>query len=120
MKGKRCIAALLPISLLVGCASMEGKWSLSEVEPTAARRDFDFESLTIQKDGTFYAETKEMNQTESVSGTWTLSDGVLSLKEQDGELHTFDAELESGGRRLLLVRHWDGRRMTAVFQKRSS
>lgn len=120
MNVKRMIAAVIPLALLAGCASMEGKWSLAKVDPTAARRDFAFESITLQDDGTFYAETEELGKAESVSGTWTLKRGVLCLREHDGERHTYDAELESGGKQLRLVRHWDGRRLTALLEKRAS
>jgi len=120
MKAFGNCAAIALLVLTTGCASMEGKWSVAKVEPTAARRDFAFESLTLQSDGTFYAEAKEGGKTDSVSGTWKLDDGVLALREHDGECHTYDAELEPSGKRLKLVRHWSGQRMTAVLEKQAS
>ena len=120
MRTTKTMLVLASLTLFPGCASMEGKWSLANVDPTAARRDFAFDSITLQNDGTFYAEANEHGDTDSVSGVWKLKDGVLSLREQDGERHTYDAELEAGGKRLKLVRHWDGRRMTAVLQKKAS
>ena len=114
----RLIGAVLPLALVSACASMNGKWSLAEVDPTAARRDFSFQSLTLQDDGTFYAERKEMGKTKSVSGTWTYEDGVLSLRQHDGERHTYDAKLEDSGKKLTLVRFWNGQHMTAQLEKR--
>jgi hypothetical protein len=98
---------------------MEGKWSLTKVDPTAARRDFAFTSLTLQEDGTYYAEAQEFGETESVSGTWSFENGVLSLKRQDGEEHTYDAEL-LGADELRLIHHKSGRRVVAAFEKRAS
>ncbi len=114
---KRLIALLLPLAFLTGCANMEGKWSLAKVDPTAARSDFAFEALTLQEDGTFYGEARQMGRTDTVSGTWSLDDKVLTLNEESGERHTYDARLANGGNELKLVRHWEGRRLTAVFEK---
>jgi hypothetical protein len=119
MKRNLLIVALVPLALVTGCATIDGKWSLAKVDPTAARSDFAFKSLTLQNDGTFYGETEDMGGARAVSGTWRLRKGVLSLKERDGEQHTYDAELLAGGRRLELVRHWEGQRMTAVLEKRT-
>jgi hypothetical protein len=117
MQAKRWLAAIVPAVLLTGCATMEGKWSLAKVEPTAARRDFTYESLTLQKDGTFYAEAKKASGVESVSGTWRVTDGVLALEENGGTLHTYDANLDPGGQKLTLASHWEDRRLNAVFEK---
>jgi hypothetical protein len=114
---------LIPVFSLVaiecGCATIEGKWSLTKVDPTAARCDSAFTSLTLQEDGTFYAEAHEFGETESVSGTWSLENRVLSLEQQEGEQHTCDAETEGTGA-LRPVRHQDGRRVTAVIERRAS
>jgi hypothetical protein len=118
MQAKRLITALLPLTLLSGCAKMEGTWSLAEVDPTAARRDFEYESLTLQEDGTFYAEARKLGNLESVSGTWRVQDGVLSLKEHSGTRHTYTTELDPGGKRLTLSRHWEDRNMYAILEKR--
>lgn len=120
MRRKQLIVMPVSLALMTGCATMEGKWSLAKVDPAAAHRAFAFKSLALQSDGTFYAETEGMSGTEAVSGTWDLRKGVLSLKEQDGEQHSYNAKLMAGGQRLELMRHWEGRRMTAVLEKKAS
>lgn len=110
----------LAVLFIGACASMEGKWSVSHVDPTAARRDFAFDSVTLQQDGTFYAEAHEYGDIVTVSGTWSLNEGILSLEEQDGERHTYDARLVGGGNRMELIRHWNGRRLTATLDRQSS
>lgn len=104
--------------IALGCAQLEGKWSLAKVDPTAARRDFEFESLTIQKDGTFYGESRGAADTRSISGDWTVKGGVLSLKDHDGNVYTYDSELSPDGGELTLSRHWERTRMQAVMEKR--
>ncbi len=110
------VCLIMSAALFVGCTE-HGKWSLSEVDPTAARRDFQFQSLTLQRDGTYYAEADEGMGIESTSGTYTYENGVLALASHDGERHTYDAELMRGGRQLQLQRHWNGQRLTATFQR---
>lgn len=114
------MVVLALVGALTGCATMEGKWSLAKVNPTAARDDFAYSSLTLQKDGTFYAEAKEPTGSRTVSGTWTMHNGLLSLKEESGERHVYDAKVMDGGKQLMLVRHWNGQRLTAVLDKRST
>jgi len=101
---------------LPGCADISGKWSLATVEPTAARRDFEYEVLTLQPDGTFYAEAREIG-TESTSGTYTFGGGRLALKEHDGERQVFRARFDDGGRELRLARDWEDSELEAVMLK---
>lgn len=100
---------------LTGC-SVQGKWSLADVEPTAARRDFEFESLTLQDDGTFYAESRGPNGIETSSGTYTYDDDLLDLQAHSGERHTYNAKFITATR-LQLQGFWNGRRVYADFDR---
>lgn len=101
---------------LTGC-SVTGKWSLVEVEPTAARRDFDLQSMTLHKDGTFYAEAREAGDIETVSGTYTYQNKTLTLREHDGENMVYDAKFLSGNR-LELARTTPSGKINATFERR--
>lgn len=102
----------------VGC-TVHGKWSVASIDPTAARRDFDFQSLTLQEDGTFYIEANEAYGIEASSGVYSFEDGVLHLKEHDGESHTYNAELTHGGKKLRLQEFWEGQKLIAVLERRA-
>lgn len=104
------------VPAIVGC-SVDGKWSLADVEPTAAIRDFEYQSLTLQKDGTFYAEAVD-GPIQTSSGTYTFKDGTLDLINHEGTRHTFDASLADGGNKLCLARMWEGRRLKAVMERK--
>jgi hypothetical protein len=108
--------ALLATTALTGCA-VTGKWALESVNPTAAQRDFKYEVLTLQKDGTFYAEAREP-ATESTSGTYRFENGVLSLKEHNGAQHTYEAVLKSNDR-LQLKEPWKDRILVADFNRKT-
>lgn len=103
------IALLVTTALLAstGC-SVAGKWSLASVDPSAARRDFPFEVLTLEEDGSFYAEAREAGKTRSTSGTYRYENEVLTLKEHDGEVNTFRAEMPNNNE-LHLERSWQDR-----------
>jgi hypothetical protein len=94
------VGMIMGLVLLSGCG-VAGKWSLAAVDPTAARRDVEYHELTLQKDGTFYGEAKEVG-IETTSGVYTYKRGVLDLTAQDGERHIYDARLGFGGNTLHL------------------
>lgn len=98
-----------------GC-SVVGKWELTAVEPTAARRDFQYEVLTLEKDGSFYAEGRE-GATKTTSGTYRYEGGVLALREHDGEEHTYRAECASA-EQMKLKDTWKDRELVAVFARK--
>ena len=111
---------LLSFSLIAGFTSLagcgvQGKWTLADVEPTAATRDVQYHNLTLQKDGSFYAEAKEAS-IDSTSGTYTYEDGVLCLKEQDGERHTYDAKLVSATD-MRLESFWQGQKLKLKYKR---
>lgn len=112
MLGKVVCVVLLPA--LAGC-SIHGKWSLASVEPSAARRDFQYEVLTLEKDGSFYAEAREP-ATKTTSGTYRYDDGVLWLREHDGEEHSYEAEV--AGECLKLKQPWKDRQLVARFERK--
>lgn len=111
-------ALMLGGCFAVGC-SMPGKWSLAKVEPTAATRDAEFHSLTLQKDGTFYAEANEPGGIKTTSGTYTYEHGVLDLIAHDGERHTYDATFRSNDD-LRLARMWQGRRVELKYDRQDA
>lgn len=115
MRGMMKFMGVGVLAVLAGC-SVEGKWSLAEVEPTAARRDFEFESLTLQDDGTFYAESKGPNGVETTSGTYTYDDNTLDLVAHSGERHTYNARFITATR-LELQGFWNGRKVYADFDR---
>ena len=108
--------SMTSILVLHGC-SVNGKWNLAEVEPTAAIRDFEYQSLTLQKDGTFYAEAME-GPIRTTSGTYTYEDGTLDLIAHDGARATNDGSLQESGNQLCLVEMWDGRKLKAVMERK--
>jgi hypothetical protein len=109
------LAACVLIST-TGC-SVQGKWQLETVEPSAARRDFQYEVLTLEKDGSFYAEAREIaKDTRTTSGTYRYEDGVLALREHDGEERTYRAECPSA-KRLKLKDTWKDRELVATFAR---
>ncbi|HPF37450.1 MAG TPA: lipocalin family protein [Phycisphaerae bacterium] len=101
--------------MMTGC-SLEGKWSLSDVEPTAARRDFEFESLTLQEDGTFYAEARGATGIETSSGTYIYDDDTLTLTAHSGEQHAYNARFVTATR-LELQGFWNGQKVYAKFNR---
>lgn len=129
-------AIVFMLTLTAGC-SVTGKWSMASVEPEAARRDFEFASLSLQKDGTFYAESQVtvVSQTEvkspggdsfysetkeggirTASGTYTFEDGTLTLAPHGGPPVPYDAVLVDANR-LRLEKFWQGRKVKAVFKR---
>jgi hypothetical protein len=96
-----------------GC--VVGHWELEKVEPQAARRDVTFQSFTLQRDGSFYAEAEDEG-IHTKSGTYTYKDGVLDFKTHDGTRYTYDAELV--GAKLHLERFWEGQKLELDYAKR--
>lgn len=109
------VGSLAAISFQAGC-SIPGKWTLAEVDPTAATRDAEFHSLTMQKDGTFYAEAKEPGGIKTTSGTYTYEHGVLDLKAHDGERHTYDAKMLNNND-LRLATTWQGKKLKLKYDR---
>lgn len=105
------------VLMLSGCG-VNGNWSLGTVDPTASRRNVEFHSLTLQKDGTFYAEAKEGSDIKTTSGTYTYRDGILHLTSHDGESHTYDAKVVRSGNNLQLVELADGQRITMTYDRK--
>jgi len=118
---RKTLTTLVLISAAVvvtGCG-VNGKWELSTVDPTAARRDFEFQSLTLQSDGSFYAESSEAGEKiRTTSGTYTYQKGTLRLVEHDGEAHSYDAVRQ--GDELVLKQHWHGQPIKAKFVRKES
>lgn len=110
------LALLAPI--VGGCNSVVGQWSLKEVVPTAAQRDVQYRTLTLQKNGTFYAEADE-GDIKTVSGTYDYNSKTktITFREHDREQNTYDAQLHDGGNELQLLSFWEGRKMKAIYEK---
>jgi hypothetical protein len=114
----RCLAAATCLTLLAtGCSGkVAGKWSLSTVEPTAATRDMEYTSLTLQEDGTFYAEA--INGTvKSQSGTYSYDNKVLDLVAHNGERETFDVRRLTS-RKMCVEQFWRGQKLKAEFVRK--
>jgi hypothetical protein len=114
---RRAIVCTTLIALIAatGC-SVAGKWSLRSVDPSAARRDFPYETLTLERDGSFYAEAKEPVP-RTASGTYRYENGVLALSERGGERNSFQAKMPSNSE-LRLERPWKDRVVIAQFERR--
>lgn len=134
---RHAMALLVPLAILgsTGC-SIVGKWSMASIEPEAARRDFEFASLTLQKDGSFYAEAQStvsqaQVQTESggsfyaeskepgvrsASGTYVYKDNTLTLTTHAGVHVPYEAHLTSNNS-LRLDKFWQGRQVKAQFKR---
>ena len=108
-------SVMLALTLLTGC-SLRGNWSLTEVDPDAARGDFEYSTLKFQKDGTFYAQGKDaMDHSETVSGTYDYNGRTLHLAPRDGADTTYDADLK--GNTLYLERFWEDQKLRATFER---
>lgn len=107
------ISLLFCVVGLTGC-SIQGKWSLAEVEPTAARREAQYEVLTLQKDGSFYAEAKERG-VQTTSGTYSFENDTLTLREHDGEQNAYPAKLS--GDELRLEHIWQGQKVEMRYER---
>ncbi len=107
------VAACLSLVVVSGCG-IEGKWSLQRVKPTAARPNVAYEALTIEQDGTFYAQNQQPGA-EAVSGTWVYGDGLLVLRQQNGERLTYGADLR--GDHLILKQPWDDHILIANYKR---
>jgi len=118
VKNRRAVIVLCGLFLpLAGCG-IQGKWALSDVDPTAATRDFEFANLTLQKDGSFYAEEiREGRGIRTSSGTYDFDRGVLRLKSHDGKLVAYDAAVQ--GNELELERFWQGQKIKATFTRQT-
>ena len=113
----RQVAAVLLLTVstfVTGCA-VTGKWSLTKVEPEAARRDFEYASLTLQKDGSFYAESQEP-RIRTTSGTYTFKDGTLTLMPHEGPRVAYDA-VQPDADHLRLVKTFDGQKVKTEFKR---
>lgn len=130
------LMALLLV-LMMGC-SIRGKWSLASIEPEAARRDFEYSSLTLQKDGSFYAESQtpvvskaqvqvrgdgslyagsEKKQgVLTSSGTYRFRDDTLTLIPHDGRPVTYAATFKDANH-LRLEKFWRGQKVKTVFER---
>jgi len=112
-------AVLLMTGLLLiavaGCG-VQGKWELARVQPTAARPDFDYQALTLEKDGTYYGEPTANTGAADV-GTYRYKNKVLVLTSNDGELRRYDADLENSGSTLHLEKFWMDQKVKADFKR---
>lgn len=122
MKNQKTMSrfVLAPLCLVLAAAgcSVEGKWSVAEVDPTAARRDFPFESLTLQDDGTFYAEAKTGAGVETMSGQYSHDNKTLTLRPHDKDPIAYDTRFLTADR-IELSGHWEGRKLVAEMERRS-
>jgi hypothetical protein len=115
---RKALATICAAALLITGCGIDGKWSLSSVDPTAAWRDFEYQSLILQRDGTFHGEALEFgDQIRATSDTYTYDDGTLQLVAHDGEIHAYDTRMH-GANELVLKRNRDGRKVAATFHRK--
>jgi hypothetical protein len=116
--GKRASAVWCTGLLLVGVAGcgISGKWQLANVEPTAARPDFDFQTLTLEKDGTYHGDPVGESESADV-GTYRYQNNVLVLTSNDGETRRYDAALKNSGNELQLQKFWMDQKVKADFRR---
>lgn len=134
---KRFAYSIAFINLLVsGGCSIAGKWTLVTVEPEAARRDVEFASLTLQRDGSFYAEAHkdvpgpdvvvvgrdttvvtgtDKGGIQSTSGTYEYKSHTLALQPHDGPVVAYDARLN--GAELQLERYHGAQRVKCKYKR---
>lgn len=127
----------LSLSVFSGCSTVAGKWTLVTVEPEAARREIEYASLTLQKDGSFYAEaqndvpgtdvvvvtkdTTVVTETDkpgiqSTSGTYEFKDNTLALRPHEGKVVAYDAKLD-GGSQLKLEKFYGAQKVKCTFKR---
>ena len=86
------IGASLALLFLAAC-SATGKWSLQEIDPSAARADFQPHTLTLQPDKTYYADTNQ----QVTTGVWCWegpkTNGMLILDERNGQAKSYTASM---------------------------
>lgn len=114
----RNLAIAASTLVVLGGCGIAGQWELTTVDPNAARRDVDYQTMELKKDGSFYAESKEQGAIKTTSGTYTYKDDVLSLKPHDRETRTFDAKLMDSGNKLHLEQFWENQKVKMDYQRR--
>lgn len=116
----RMVAGFLGLAAVLasGCTSIVGRWSLAGVDPEAARRDVKYHTLTLQKDGTFYADAKEAPGIRTTSGTYSYRKNILHLQTHDGDHFSYDAKIE--GNNLWLENFWQGQKIKMKYEKSAS
>lgn len=111
------VGLVLTLTTLAGCA-ITGKWGLTDVDPTAARRDFAYQTLTLQQDGTFYADsTNAAGDIETTSGTYTFEQHTLRLQPHHGANRAYKARFVNANT-LELKKRGDERTITATFERK--
>ena len=110
-------AVVLQGIVLTGC-SAQGKWSLAEVDPSAFRAQFSPHVLTLQKDGTYYAE-RPTGVTETGHWEWNgpITGGLLVLGGRAGESESYNASMPDNDT-LILKTDIYGEPATARFKRK--
>lgn len=80
------LAAILALLLGAGCADVVGRWSLTAVEPPAARPDFSPQAMTLERNGTYSATDPQRGPT---TGRWYWGNDRLVLDPAGGERTTY-------------------------------
>ena len=110
-------AVVLHGIVLAGCTA-PGKWSLAEVDPSAFRAQFSPHVLTLQKDGTYYAE-RPTGGTETGHWEWNgpITGGLLVLGGRSGESESYNASMPDNDT-LILKTDIAGEPATARFKRK--
>ncbi len=111
---------LLPLMSMVAlCYSCTatGKWTLQTTDPSAVRADFCPHTLTLQEDGTFYADTNKQLRTGVWSWNGSMADGLLVLDERGGGSDSFKASIPNN-QTLVLQTDLEGRAVTGTYDRK--
>ena len=113
---RRSLALLVPLSLVLatGC-SIHGKWALEKIKPTAGLHEFDYASLTLHKDGSFYGEALNPG-VRATAGTYVYENDTLVLEPYDGPRVAYSAKFRDASH-LKLEQTTESQRIEALFEK---
>jgi hypothetical protein len=113
---RRLFVLLIPLTLVLatGC-SIQGKWTLEKIEPTAGLHEFDYASLTLQKDGSFYGEALNPG-VRATAGTYVYKNDTLVLEPYDGPRVAYAAKFRDANH-LKLEQTTENERIEALFQR---
>ena len=113
---RRLLTLLIPAGLVfaTGC-TVTGKWTLEKIKPTAGLHEFDYASLTLQKDGSFYGEALNPG-VRATAGTYTYRDGTLVLEPYDGPRVAYAAQ-QPDNNHLKLEQTTESERIEAKFKR---
>lgn len=110
-------AAVAAVLLVTGCADHTGKWVLDTIDPPDARGQYQFANITLNKDGTYWAEREVGGKMEKNTGTYTFENGTLAFKNAAGKTITYDAQMMDMNNKMKVMAETHGKKVTAVMKR---